>query len=81
MKLVRIWKENRPVWGVVKGDLVYTLSEAPYEKLCYDGQSVPFSSCRLLAPCLPTKIVCVGKIITITPWRWADRCPTAPFCS
>ena len=61
MKYVRIEGKNGPCWGVVKDDEILTLKQAPYEKLEYDGGSVALASCRLLAPCEPTKIVCVGK--------------------
>lgn len=61
MKYVRILRENGPVWGVVEGDRVRTLSAPPFAGLAYDGDSLPLASCRLLAPCEPTKIVCVGK--------------------
>ena len=61
MKLVRIYREGRPVWGEVRGDMVFTLSRPPFETLCYDGLSMPLADCGLLAPCEATKIVCVGK--------------------
>jgi len=61
MKYVRIDRQNGPSWGVVKGDEVYTLSTPPYDGLNYDGGKLPLSQCKLLAPCEPTKIVCVGK--------------------
>lgn len=61
MKLVRIEREGLPVWGVVEGDRVRTLSRPPYEELSYDGGSAALAECRLLAPCEPTKVVCVGK--------------------
>ena len=61
MKYVRILRENVPVWGIVEGDAVRTLAEPPYEGLKFDGKSVPLAGCKLLAPCTPTKIVCVGK--------------------
>lgn len=61
MKFVRILRSGSPVWGVVQGDRVLTLSEPPYEKLSYDGGSEALEDCRLLAPCAPTKVVCVGK--------------------
>lgn len=61
MKYVRILRENVPVWGIVEGDTVRTLAEPPYEGLKFDGKSVPLAGCKLLAPCTPTKIVCVGK--------------------
>ena len=61
MKYVRINRSEGPCWGVVKGEEVLTLSKAPYEAVDYDGGKLPLSQCRLLAPCTPTKIVCVGK--------------------
>ena len=61
MKYVRILRNEKPVWGVLQGDTVRTLACPPYEGVCYDGESLPLSSCTLLAPCEPTKIVCVGK--------------------
>lgn len=61
MKYVRFERSERPCWGVVKGDDVLTLSKPPYEGLDYDGGKLPLSQCKLLAPCEPTKIVCVGK--------------------
>lgn len=61
MKYVRIDCSGNPRWGVVKGDEVLTLSKPPYDGLEYDGDKWPLGQCKLLAPCEPTKIVCVGK--------------------
>lgn len=61
MRYVRIETQDGPRWGVVKDDSVLTLKSAPYEGLEYDGGSTQLSGCRLLPPCEPTKIVCVGK--------------------
>lgn len=61
MKYVRIDRPGGPSWGVVKGEDVFTLSRPPYADLEYDGGKLPLSQCKLLAPCEPTKIICVGK--------------------
>lgn len=61
MRYVRIDHPGGPRWGVVKGEEVLTLSKPPYEELEYDGGRLALRQCRLLAPCEPTKIVCVGK--------------------
>ena len=61
MKYVRFDRPEGPCWGVVKGDEVLTLSKPPYDGVDYDGGQLPLSQCKLLAPCSPTKIVCVGK--------------------
>lgn len=61
MKYVRIDRPEGPCWGVVKGEDVLTLSKPPYDGLDYDGGKLSLSQCKLLPPCEPTKIVCVGK--------------------
>lgn len=61
MKYVRISQSNGFCWGVVKGEDVLTLTKPPFDGVDYDGKSLPLNQCRLLAPCAPTKIVCVGK--------------------
>ncbi len=61
MKYVRIWRDGVPVWGVLEGEKVRTLSQAPFETLRYDGEAISLQDCQLLAPCEPTKIVCIGK--------------------
>lgn len=60
MKYVRIARGGAQ-WGVLEGEKVRLLSVAPYETLSFTGETLPLSACRLLAPCEPTKIVCVGK--------------------
>jgi 2-keto-4-pentenoate hydratase/2-oxohepta-3-ene-1,7-dioic acid hydratase in catechol pathway len=61
MNFVRIDREGTPVWGEVREDTVFTLTKAPFETISYDGGKLPLAACTLLAPCEPTKIVCVGK--------------------
>lgn len=61
MKYVRILFDGSPVWGVLEGESVRTLSAPPYDGLQYDGRSLPLQDCKLLAPCEPSKIVCIGK--------------------
>lgn len=61
MKYVKLERDGGSVWGVLQGDLVRTLAAPPFDGICYDGKSLPLADCRLMAPCAPTKIVCVGK--------------------
>lgn len=61
MKYVRIEQPAGPCWGVVKDDDVLILTKPPYGGLDYEGGKLPLRQCKLLAPCEPTKIVCVGK--------------------
>lgn len=61
MKYVRVSVENRAFWGVLEGDSVHLLAVAPYEGCSFTGETLPLTACRLLCPCEPGKIVCVGK--------------------
>ncbi|NLF35161.1 MAG: fumarylacetoacetate hydrolase family protein [Clostridiales bacterium] len=79
MKFVRIIRDGVPVWGEVKGEAVFTLEAPPYERIRYDGESLPLASCRLLAPCTPTKIVCVGKNYHDHAMEMGGEVPEAPL--
>jgi 2-keto-4-pentenoate hydratase/2-oxohepta-3-ene-1,7-dioic acid hydratase in catechol pathway len=61
VKYVRVEWQGNAYWGVAKDDEVHILTKPPHDGLEYDGQVLPLGQCRLLAPCQPTKIVCVGK--------------------
>ena len=61
MKYVRVQYEENEFWGVLKGETVHILKQAPYDGICHDGQSVALAECKLLAPCKPGKIILVGK--------------------
>ena len=63
MKYVRAERLGKVRWGVLDEDSVRTLKYPPYagETEYYDGKSWALADCRLLAPCEPSKIVCVGK--------------------
>ena len=61
MKYVRLLRDGSPVWGVLERESVRTLAKAPYEELAFDGKSLELKDCKLLAPCEPTKLVCIGR--------------------
>lgn len=61
MKYVRLMREGAPVWGILEGESIRTLSKPPYEELSYDGKVLELKDCKLLAPCEPTKLVCIGR--------------------
>jgi 2-keto-4-pentenoate hydratase/2-oxohepta-3-ene-1,7-dioic acid hydratase in catechol pathway len=53
-------------FGLVEGDQIFGLAEDPFiafsrgGELALAGASYPLGHCRLLPPCLPSKIVCLG---------------------
>lgn len=60
MRFVRFGDGAGPVWGRVGGDQVYLLSGAPYEGGEETGAVRPLTGLSLLAPVVPSKVLCVG---------------------
>lgn len=79
MKFVRFERAGEPAWGILKGDTVRTLSRAPYASISYDGGLLPLSECRLLPPCVPTKIICVGKNYYDHAMEFGEGVPEIPL--
>ena len=50
-----------PAWGLLEGDTVYPLAQAPYAGVVVSGAARPLASVRLVAPATPSKLVCVGR--------------------
>ncbi len=61
MKYAKIMCENQARWGVIEGDCVKLIKNTPYDGVELTGESVALADAKLLAPCDPTKIVCIGK--------------------
>lgn len=61
MRIARIAHGGEEFFAVLKGDKACRLKGTPYEGLEYEGTEYPFQGLRLLAPCEPSKVVCVGK--------------------
>ncbi len=61
MKIVRYRTVSTISWGELENDIIYPLSNAPYNGGVRTGESLALSDVMLLAPCEPSKIVAVGK--------------------
>lgn len=61
MRLVRFRQGSRIATGSLDGDYVRPLRGTFFEEPIPTGEEVPLSAVRLLAPVLPSKVVCVGK--------------------
>lgn len=53
-------KEKQDAYGLVKGDMVAELEGEEFLNFKETGKEYSLSSVKLLAPCTPTKAVCVG---------------------
>lgn len=60
MRFVRLLIAGHARWGRLEGELVTLLEGDPWEAQVAVGGAVPLAEARLLPPCRPTKIVCVG---------------------
>ena len=60
-RIVRFAHEGAPRYGVLDGDEVAVIEPHPFTVHRPTGERVPIAGLTLLAPVIPSKIVCVGK--------------------
>jgi 2-keto-4-pentenoate hydratase/2-oxohepta-3-ene-1,7-dioic acid hydratase in catechol pathway len=66
MRIVRFSVGQETKYGVLTEDIIQSLAGDPFTDaeqgigFPLDGESYPLNSIKLLAPCLPSKIVCLG---------------------
>ncbi|MDD4076101.1 MAG: fumarylacetoacetate hydrolase family protein [Eubacteriales bacterium] len=61
MRIARFMLQDRVFYGELRGDAVYPVEGAPFDGLAFTGEKLSLAEVRLLAPCTPSKVVCVGK--------------------
>lgn len=59
-RYVRFSHNDAIQYGRLSGDTVYPLSGVLFDNPTENGTTLPLSEVKLLAPCQPTKILCVG---------------------
>jgi len=60
MKYLRYIYNNNIYYGILEGNRVFELSGEPFDGPQKTGRDVPLSGVKLLSPCTPSKIICVG---------------------
>ena len=60
MKIVRFSIGKKIGYGVLKNKSIRVIQGNPFRAIRYSGVSVRLSDVKLLAPCVPSKIVCLG---------------------
>ena len=61
MRLVRFRAGDRIATGVLEGEVVRPLRGTFFEEPLPTGEEIPLDSVRLLAPVLPSKLVCIAR--------------------
>ena len=79
MRLVRFRFGDRIATGVVEGDGVRALAGTFFENPVPSGEDVPLDDVRLLAPILPSKVVCVGKNYAAHASEFGGEVPEEPL--
>jgi len=60
MKIVRFAAQRKTRYGVLTGDRIRALTAPPFRSMETTAESYALGDVRLLAPCVPTKIVALG---------------------
>lgn len=60
MKIARVQAGNDTAWAIVENDTVYRLEPSPWESPQKGASLGSLAAAKLLAPCQPTKVVCIG---------------------
>jgi len=79
MRLVRFRFGDRIATGVVEGDAVRALAGTFFENPVPSGEEIPLDDVRLLAPTLPSKVVCLGKNYAAHAAEFGSEVPEEPL--
>lgn len=60
MKYIRYSYKDKIQYGILEDDQIFELTGGIFTSLQKTGSIVPLSEVRLLSPCTPSKIVCIG---------------------
>ncbi|MCI0479379.1 fumarylacetoacetate hydrolase family protein, partial [Candidatus Uhrbacteria bacterium] len=79
MKFVRFESGGRTSYGIVEGDKVRALDGTPFGRFERTDRVTALSSVRLLAPCEPSKIVCLGLNYADHARETGQKLPETPL--
>lgn len=61
MRIARVARPDGPAFGVVRDDAVILIDSHPFSQFALTDQGAPLEKVRLLAPIIPSKVLCVGQ--------------------
>ena len=79
MRFVRVSRPTGPAFGQVIDDHVILLDGHPFGDPRPTNQAAPLASVRLLAPIIPTKVLCVGKNYAAHASEMGGEVPAEPL--
>ena len=60
MKYVRFENDGKIAYGILSGDQIQELVGDLFSQPTFSGKQFKLTGVKLLAPCLPSKAVCIG---------------------
>jgi 2-keto-4-pentenoate hydratase/2-oxohepta-3-ene-1,7-dioic acid hydratase in catechol pathway len=79
MKIARFSSGKQTGYGIVKSDLISVIQHSPFVSIRETGVAVKLSDVKLLAPCLPSKIVCLGLNYKLHAEEAKSKLPEEPL--
>ncbi len=85
MRIVRFSFRGRKKFGVLTDNLIHSIACDPFKhfntgvELKFDGETYPLDEAKLLAPCLPSKIVCLGLNYRPHAQEFDRKPPSSPL--
>jgi 2-keto-4-pentenoate hydratase/2-oxohepta-3-ene-1,7-dioic acid hydratase in catechol pathway len=79
MKIVRFQARGKTRYGILEGETIRALKGTPYRSVIKTGQPYHTSEVKLLAPCLPSKVVALGVNYRSHGEEMSHRIPEEPL--
>jgi 2-keto-4-pentenoate hydratase/2-oxohepta-3-ene-1,7-dioic acid hydratase in catechol pathway len=79
MKIVRFTTGSQERYGVVEGETVRALRDAPFKAVDFTDETFSLAGLKLLAPCAPSKIVCLGVNYHSHAKEMGHKIPNVPL--
>ena len=79
MRIVRVARPDGPAFGVLRDDYVALLTPHPFTDFSLTDQVAPVDKVRLLAPIIPSKVLCVGRNYAAHAAELGNEVPAEPL--
>ena len=79
MKIIRFSLGKKTSYGVLDNKTVRVIKGNPFNKLQFSGITCNLSDVKLLAPCVPSKIVCLGVNYRSHAGDFNSQIPSSPL--
>jgi 2-keto-4-pentenoate hydratase/2-oxohepta-3-ene-1,7-dioic acid hydratase in catechol pathway len=79
MKIIRFAAGNKTGYGVLENGIIKVIQGSPFRKISYSGVTFELGEVPLLAPCVPSKIVCLGVNYRSHAGEMNQQLPPSPL--